>query len=281
MTLSRAIAAAFVVLAAAARAGAQEQIDPDRPDVTNGTHIVDTGLLQIEFGGIFTRGPAAQSAFGSPFTARVGLFPWLEARIGTDGLLMQTDENGSATGIGNTQLGAKLRLWADPGGIPVLSILPTINVPTADAGKGLGSGKADYTVVLLTGADLGRHAHVDVNYGVGAIGSAGDERRFLQHLVSVSTSDAITDNWNPYIEVFWFSRLEAGGASVTSIDGGAIYQIGTRYAVDGGLQFGVSGNAPRFGVFGGLSMSVGDVLGSRGPVERQRRAQARAAAGRK
>ena len=30
---------------------AQDNLEPDRPDVTNGTHIVDVGLLQIEVGG--------------------------------------------------------------------------------------------------------------------------------------------------------------------------------------------------------------------------------------
>jgi hypothetical protein len=159
----------------------------------------------------------------------------------------------------------------------VLSILPTINLPTADADKGLGSGQSDFTVAVLTGTDIGRHAHVDVNYGIGAIGSPNDQPRFVQHLVSVSASDAVSDNWNPYVEVFWFSRQDAAGSSLTSMDGGAIYQIGTRYALDGGVQFGVSGNAPRFAVFGGVSVIVGDVLGSHGPEERQRRARRRAA----
>ncbi len=32
----------------------------------------------------------------------------------------------SVGGLGNVQIGAKLRLFADPGGVPVLSILPTV-----------------------------------------------------------------------------------------------------------------------------------------------------------
>ena len=277
MSVRRALVAIALLFGTATICRAQEAVDPDRPDITNGTHIVGTGLLQIEFGGLFTRATSSANAFGSPFTARVGVLEWLEVRIGTDGLLTQADDSGRATGIGNTQVGAKLRLWADPGGVPVLSILPAINLPTASADKGLGSGKADYTVAVLTGTDIGRHAHVDVNYGVGAIGSAATDSRFLQHLFSVSASDAISDNWNPYVEVFWFSRQDAGGTGVTSIDSGAIYQIGTRYALDGGIQFGATANAPRFAVFGGLSMIVGDVLGSQGAVARQRAAQARAA----
>jgi len=277
-----AVVSTLVILAAApARAeqqpaaGTPELSDPDRPDVTNGTHIVDIGLLQIEFGGLFTRAGAGQHAFGTPFTARVGLFEWLEARVGTDGVLTQTDGQARASGYGNTQLGAKLRLWASPGGVPVLSVLPTLNMPTADADKGLGSGKADFTLALLTGTDIGRRAHVDVNYGIGAIGDSDADTHFAQHLLSVSASAAATDNWNPYVEAFWFSRLSAATASAASIDAGAIYQIGVRYAIDGGIQLALTRDAPRMAAFGGLSMLVGDVLGSHGAVARQRNAERR------
>ena len=267
-----------VATAAGAQEQPREQIEPDRPDVTNGTHIVDTGLLQVEIGGLYMHAGARQHALGTPVTARVGLFEWLEARVGTDGLLTQTDGSSSVSGIGNIQLGAKLRLWADPGGIPVLSILPAVNVPTASAAKGLGSGTADYTLALLTGTDIGRHAHVDVNYGIGRIGAGDSEPRFVQHLVSVSASDAISDNWNPYVEAFWFSRQEVDGVAVTAVDAGAIYELGARYALDGGVQIGVSRNAPPFAAFGGISIIVGDILGGHGVHARQRQAQKRAAA---
>ena len=268
---------AVCVALAADVALAQETIEPDRPDVTNGTHIVDIGLLQIEIGGLYTRAAPGQRAFGSPFTARVGLTDWVEVRFGTDGLLTQTDGFTHVTGIGNTQLGAKLRLWADPGGVPVLSILPTVNMPTASVEKGLGTGSADYTLALLTGADIGRHGHVDVNYGIGSIGVGDREPHFLQHLVSVSASAAASDNWNPYLEAFWFSRQEADGGGVTAIDAGAIYQIGTRYALDGGVQIGVSHDAPAVAAFGGVSVIVGEILGSHGARGRQRQTQRRAA----
>jgi hypothetical protein len=136
---------------------------------------------------------------------------WLEARFGTDGLLTQSDGIAHASGIGNTQVGAKLRLWSDPGGVPVLSVLPTVNLPTADSGKGLGSGSPDYQVAVLTGTDIRRHGHVDVNYGIGEIGGDNGGPHFVQHLVSVSASAAVSDNWNPYAECFWFSRQDRNG----------------------------------------------------------------------
>ena len=272
-----AVAAWLGVLCLAGSAHAQDAIEPDRPDVTNGTHIVDIGLLQIEIGGLYTRAASRQHAFGSPFTARVGLTDALEVRFGTDGLLTESDGITHATGFGNIQIGAKLRLFADPGGAPVLSLLTAVNLPTASASKGLGSGSADYTIAFLTGADIGRRGHVDVNYGIGDIGAGDGQPHFVQHLVSVSASAAASENWNPYVEAFWFSSQDAGGGAVTAIDAGAIYQLGARYALDGGLQFGVSRNAPAFAAFGGVSLVVGEILGSHGAVGRQRQAQRRAA----
>src|SRR4051812_25461494 len=181
-------------------------IEPDRPDLTNSAQVVGAGLWQLEVGGIYTRPDAAHRSLGTPVTARVGVFDWLEARVGSDGLLSQSDEIGRATGVGNLQVGAKVRLWADPDGLSRLSILPGITVPTASASKGLGSGDPDYTIAVLTGADVGERGHVDVNYGIGAIGAGSGRSSFVQHLVSISGSVAATSRWNPYLEVFWFSR---------------------------------------------------------------------------
>lgn len=276
MTAVAGAAVACACLLAAATVRAQEPIEPDRPDVTNGTHIVDIGLLQVEMGGLFTRPARGQHAFGSPLTFRVGLADSIEARIGTDGLVMQSDGVTRQVGIGNTNVGAKLRLWADPGGVPVVSILPTINFPTADAAKGFGTGDRDYLLAVLSGTDIGRHWHADVNYGIGRIGAGNGAPHFTQHLTSLSISAAATDNLNPYGEAFWFSKQDPDGGAVVAVDVGAIYELGPRYAVDGGLQVTLTGSHD-IAVFGGMSLVVGEILGARGQAARERQTQRRRA----
>jgi Putative MetA-pathway of phenol degradation len=248
---------ASVVFVSGSAVAQDEHINPDQPDVTNGTHIVSTGLMQVEFGGIYIHNTSDQHTGGTPFTVRVGLTDWIEARIGADGLLTQTIDGVRATGFGNLQVGAKLRLWAKPGGVPVMSVLPTINLPTASTDKGLGSGRADFAIAVLTGTDIGPRSHIDVNYGIASIGSDLGLPRYSQHLLSTSISAAATARWNPYIEVFWFSRTEADQTSETSFDGGAIYELGPRLAIDGGVQAGLSGPSAGFAVFGGLSIVFG------------------------
>src|SRR5713226_9556467 len=48
-------------------------IAPDRPDVTNGTNIVDVGLLQVE-AGVQHASFGTQRSLGTPLTLRIGLF---------------------------------------------------------------------------------------------------------------------------------------------------------------------------------------------------------------
>ncbi len=254
------LVASGLVLALATPARGQSETllsDPDRPDVTNGTHIVRPGLVQIEFGGLYSRDAPGQATANSPFTVRIGVTDWIEARVGADGVLTQSTTDSRTTGFGNVQLGAKLRLWSDPGGVPVLSVLPAINLPTAKTDNGLGSGDADFTIAVLTGTDIGSRGHIDVNYGLGAIGAGKGLPHFAQHLLSASVSAAATDRWNPYVEVFWFSRTEADGAAETSIDVGVIYELGSHFALDGGVQSGIGGPAADFAVFGGVSVVFG------------------------
>ena len=268
----------------AASAPEQDNLEPDRPDVTNGTHIVDVGLLQMEVGGVWNRTGAGRHNVGTPTTLRLGLSEWLEARLSSDGFLAVADGTTVQRGIGNVQIGAKLRLWADPGGVPVLSILPTINLPAASESKGLGSGQADFTIAVLTGTDFLTRGHIDVNYGIGRIGAGTGLPRFTQHLVSWSASAEVPGPVTPYLEGFWFSRQDADGGRVVAVDTGAIYVITPRVALDGGVQVGLTDAAPGFSAFGGLSLVLGEVLGDHGVHARQREAArrtlARAAKGR-
>ena len=81
--------------------------------------------------------------------------------------------------------------------------------------------------------------------------------RSPQHLISASLSEAVTDRWNPYVELFWFSRTDVDASSETAVDTGVIYELGSHLALDAGVQFGVSGPASDFGVFGGISVILG------------------------
>jgi hypothetical protein len=247
---------------AANQPAAAATIEPDRPDLTNGAHLVDRGMLQLEAGVLHARSGSINRSTGTPIGLRIGILARLEARISSDGFLYQTSRGVSVHGAGNVQIGAKLRVIDGGDGEPILSLLPSINLPVASAANGLGSGDADVTLDLLTGADLGRASHVDVNYGIGEIGGGG-QARFTQHLISVSVSHNVTDKLSPYVEAYWFSKLQPDGDQILALDWGFIHALSPRLVVDGGVGVGLTSNTPDFSVFAGMSMAIDHVFGHR------------------
>ncbi|MEP7306540.1 MAG: transporter [Acidobacteriota bacterium] len=247
----------FVGGSAIAADAAQDVIEPDRPDLTTGSHLVAPGIVQFEVGFLYTRPFEGRRVSGSPITLRIGLRDWLEARAGFDGLLVAADAGGRTTGIGNVQLGAKIRIWPDSQGQGRLSVNPQLTLGTASPEKGFGSGQSDFAIAALFGFDLGPRGHLDLNYGVGAIGSGEGDARFVQHLVSASASVSVGERWNPYFEMFRISRESPDGAPNVSINTGVLYVLKPRLALDGGMAFGVSDDAPAFAAFGGFSIALG------------------------
>jgi hypothetical protein len=248
-------------------------IDPDRPDLTNTAHLVDVGFVQFEVGGIYTRESDERQLSGSPLGIRIGVRDWIEARFGFDNVLLRAvDGDVKHTGIGNVQLGAKIRVWPDSDGQSLLSLLPAANLPTASEDKGLGSGGADFTLAALTAVELSPRAQVGINYIVGAIASEGGASHFVQQVGSASLGLSITDHWNPYFEMSAISRTRVDGGPVVAINTGTLYVISPRLAIDGGVQFGVTEDASVFSAFAGLSVAVG-VGNRRTPQRRAARRQ--------
>ena len=238
-------------------AAAQDTIEPDRPDLTNGSHLVGTGVVQFEAGALYTRHTDEGHLLGSPVTVRIGVRDWFEARAGFDGLVHAAEADGtSVTGPGNIQVGAKIRLLREPDGRARVSLAPQVNVPTASADNGLGSGQPDVVVTELAGFDLGRELRIDTNYAIGSIGGGRGAPRFAQQFMSASLGLS-AGHWNPYFEVFRISRDHPDGTPIVSINTGALYAIAPRLVVDCGVMFGLSAEAPPFAVFGGFSTAIG------------------------
>jgi hypothetical protein len=237
----------FVVMALqCGRATAQTAtIEPDRPDVTNGPHLVSAGTVQFELGGIFTRDRGDRMA-AAPATVRIGVSKAFEARFGVDNQFVATGDD--QAGIGSVQAGAKVRVWSDSNGVALLSILPTVYVPT-------GGGDPEVWVVAATGADFGPRTRLDVNYGATSHASEAEARLF-QQLLTASVSISMASRWNGYLELYGTSRERKDGAAAIGFDTGVQYFIAPHVAADAGVDVGVSGDSPSFSVFGGLSFAL-------------------------
>ena len=265
-SLSRPLAAlraGALILAVATPAPAQDAppappILPANDDVTDGTDTTDTGLLQVELGGVFTRTDASTRTGGTPLLLRYGAFDWLEVSAGTDGYLTQRARAGATSGLGNTLIGARVRLFAARGGLPILSVLPTVVLPTASRTKGLGSGDTDAAIAVISGRDLPGRSHVDLSYGAASIGD-GEGGRLAQHNAFVSGTLGVTPAWSPGITLTWLSRQDAATGRALLLSADSVVTLSRRLAVDVSVVAGLNRAAPDVEISAGLSVVVGEL----------------------
>lgn len=233
---------------------------PPNNDVNDRTDNTDVGLLQVELGGVVTRVAAGTRAAGTPVMLRYGAFEWLEVSAGTDGYLRQQAPGaGQASGAGNTLVGARVRLFARPGGLPILSLLPQVVLPTASVSDGLGTGDVDATLAAVTGRDLPRGSHVDVSYGAGSIGGGDAGKRFVQHAAFVSGSLGATRAWTPALTLTWISRQDPQTGRAVTASAESVLTVSRRVAVDVSALVGLNRHAPDFELAAGVSVVVGEL----------------------
>jgi hypothetical protein len=244
----------------AARAGDEPQVAPDRPSVSTSTQTVAPGGVQLETGIQYssTSQAAAPDAreFAVQATLRIGLTPWLEARVEGEPLVrLRGDEQD--TGFGDLSLGVKWRFLDQTEGSawPSLGVEPFLKLATAN--PPVGSGRTDFGATGLASWDLPLGLHVDANAGVAAIGQSDPGGFIVQATASASLSKNVARGLSTYVELFFNSPAVRGDRSSLGFDTGATYIMTRRIAVDAAVGTALTGRAPDYVVRTGVSVLFG------------------------
>jgi hypothetical protein len=256
-----ALALAASIAHAAAADDVVRPIDPDRPDVTNGTATVGPGIVQIETGIEYSRtsvgGAPTEKQFSVPLVLRVGLLQNLEARLESEPLVVVRGTEDD-TGFGDLTLGLKWGFFdAEEGDWrPALGLLPFVKLPTAQAP--IGSERPDFGVLLLLSFNMPYDFFLDVNLGGSALGQTHPSGYLLQGQVSASVQRSLlTEHLVAFAELFYFSRDERDGHHRFGGDVGVIYRLTADLAVDAAVETTLTGRGPDFAVRAGLSTRFG------------------------
>lgn len=254
------VAGALLVSCGAAAAQNGDTIEPDRPDVTNGTRTVAPGTVQIETGVEYARTRAAASEderrWGFQLTLRTGLTERLEARLDGEPLVRLRGEQ-NATGLGAVTLSVKYRfLDAGEGStLPALGVQPFVTLPTAQ--EPIGSERADFGLIALASFDLPWRLSLDVNAGVAAIGQSRPNGFLVQGRASASLSRELTKSLSVFGEVFYASADERDGRDMVGADAGVMWKVGRDVALDAAVATSLAGALPDYALRAGVSVRFG------------------------
>ena len=248
------------VLASGVAAAERDVLDPDRPDVTTGAKTVGAGRVQLESGAFYSRTSAAgeptERRLSAEMLLRIGVSERVEVRVDGDPIVRLRGPD-HATDVGDFRLSVKWRLF-DPGenaAWPALALLPIVKLPTAPTP--IGTGKADYGLVLAASFELPADFGLDASAGVAAVGQTRPSGHLLQALVSASLSRKLGAAIAGFAEVFYASREEWSGRDQVGIDAGIIWTVLPNLALDAAVGTSLYGSMPDVFVRAGGSVRFG------------------------
>ena len=256
--------ALLLLLAPASVARAQQ------PFVTDDADVTDKGKLHFEFSNEFDLLPA--SAFPSvrqnaaSFELAYGLVENVEVSVEAP-LITIFNARGAAApravfGLGDTSLSVKYNFLKERDGSrrPALAASFSLETPTGDAARRLGSGVADFTLNGVAQKTLTARTALRANGGVIFSGNT------LTGAVGLSTRGVVYTGGASLVRNFT-PRLDLGaevtGALTRNSDlgkgqlqtqAGGNYALGDKLTLDFGLLAGRSSGSPRFGAQLGVSI---------------------------
>ena len=139
-------------------AAASEEIQPDRPEVTESARLVPRGAFQLETGFVFSgqrsAGMPTERIFGIEADLRIGVARQLEVDIEGDPLVRVRGPQDD-TGFGDVTLGVRDRFLEDVDAAPwppSLALKPYVKIPVAS--EPIGTGRPDFGLYLYLGGFL-------------------------------------------------------------------------------------------------------------------------------
>lgn len=230
-------------------------VNPNRPTFATPSRTTQVGVLELEAGFQRTEFKDGSRSDFEPILFKFGQATRFEWRLGWNGYLTNTAPDGSRVGgFSDPTFGFQ---WhpVDQGRAGVDAAIGVFHkFATANARDGLGSSRADDTLVLLASKDFGP-IHVDVNYLHGWIGQP-EGSRAGQNSGTVSASWPLSGAWGMGAEVYRIGAL-SGVPQDTAFLTYASYQASSRTVFDAGFDHGLTSGAPRWNLFFGVTYGVG------------------------
>lgn len=237
---------------------AQEEtiLKPRRPSVSRPAEFQGSGVLQLEYGydGSF-RSKDLQAAQTGSLTLSFAVSQRLQLEFDLDTVTSQTDRAGTqVTGIGDAHVGFQVTMFRDTKRHPSLAFAYLVKLPWASEVEGLGSGRVDHKIIGLTSEKVGA---TDLDFNLALLVN-GRERKG-----GFSTGGQFALGLTYGLPRGFGIQGELSGQSLDTDQpqgifalGALTYQANPRVIFDVGMRFGLNPNAPRIGVFAGVTFGV-------------------------
>lgn len=223
-------------------------VTPYRPSVSSPAQLPAAGQLELELGALSASSDGARR-HSLPYSLKLALDSEWGLVLGGEGLVWASLDKGRQRGMGDTQLVLKRAFVLSDDS--ALGLELGAKAPTAR--RGVGSGKADYSLNGIVSQDLGV-LHLDANLNLTRIGTieAGSGRN--QTGLSTAFSSALDERWGVTAE--WSGSRRRGSASTAQVLLALSYSPSKLLTLDLGVAHGLTSATPNWSVFSGAVLPL-------------------------
>ncbi len=251
----------FVGVANAQQSSDDEEekfIEPSRPNVANPAEFQKPGVLQVEYGyDANFRGEDFRWQQTAPLTVRLAASKRLLFDFNVDTIISEKPEmQQRETGVGDTRVGIQVLTLEDNERHPALAFAYYVKVPTASSEKELGTGRTDHKIVALLSKKVGE-TDIDFDVAYLNVGREENDRRASGGQAALSFTREFKNNFGLIGELSGQSEDDVLPRGIFAL-GAVTYKFNNRVQFDAGMRFGLNKEAPRVGVFAGITVGVAD-----------------------
>jgi len=202
---------------------AQNVINTDRPDQSDGTHIVEKNLIQLETGLQFSKFDEVTNGFDNVTLIRFGVTRYFEVRLLNQYSVVY--DSSRTSGFRPLTISFKNQLCVQKGLLPKITLVSYFHLPVtmSSAFKGDHLG---YTFTLASRHDLTSKMKVYSNVGI----NRDQESTDINYLATLEVNYNLTDRFSSFAE--YFGNYAANTSSSNGMDIGCIYAFKNNFAVD-------------------------------------------------
>ena len=247
------------------QAGAPEEeefIKPSRPSLANPAEIQKAGVLQVDYGyDANFRSRELRTEQSAPLALRFAATSRLLVELDLDTFKSETDRETRMreTGVGDARIGLQIVALKDTARHPALAFAYYVKLPVASEEKELGTGRYDHKLVFLLSKKVGE-VDLDFNGAYLNQGREGEAGRESGGQAAFSFSRDFENNFGFEGELSGQSLDEAQPRGVYALTA-LTYKVNRRLQLAGGVRYGLTSDAPRVGVFAGMTVGVADFFG--------------------
>lgn len=241
--------------AAAWAADDEPAATPYRPSVAGGAFMSRPGWLELEFAAQRVGGRSAERRDSLPYLLKLAFSETWGLLLGGEAQVRLPAEGGSRlSGVGDTTATLKYRLPWDVEGT-ALGAEAAVKLPTAKTG--LGSGERDYSLKGIYSLEIDGGFHLDANLSGTRLGGVGPGLGRSQLGWAAAVSHPAGEVWSLVAD--FSGTRQRGVDSTAQLLGGASYSVSKRFVIDAGAVFGLNSATPRWAVFTGLTVLLGQL----------------------